>query len=100
MEIENRLRKRIEKEVEEELQNALSTFHRLIKPEHHTVQIDISKFKYPEIVNLYDLLCHIVSQRKQAVLKHRGDAEIRDFIKKVDSMQSQINDLYDGLEDA
>ena len=99
MEIENILRKRIEKKVVEELDNALSTFYRIIKPEHNLVKIDISRLKYPEY-NLHDLLTHIVNQRKQAVINHRGDAEIRDFIKKVDSMQSQINDLYDGLEDA
>ena len=57
--------------------------------ERDAVYIDLTKFKYPNKVELSDLISLIVTQRREAIYKALGDKEVSDFIAKVDTMQSQ-----------
>ena len=97
--IEEKLRKRVKKEVDDSFTAWSSLGYRTLKPEHHTVYICLDKFKGMETVSLTQLLNEMMSQRREAAYKARGDKEVADFIEKVDSMQSQIDSIYGELDD-
>jgi len=95
--IEAKLRKRVEKAVDAKLSAWYKTAFPILKPEHHTVYIDLSKLGEHSKVSLNTLLNEIVKQRAPALYEAAGDKEVKDFLHKIDSMQDQLDDIYNEL---
>jgi peptidoglycan hydrolase CwlO-like protein len=98
MEIEKKLIARVRKNVDAEISELRSLFFKVLKPDIHSVYLDLSGAKFGERVILTDLFNEIVCQREEDMYAAAGAKEVADFIKKVDSMQDQISGLYSEIE--